>query len=85
MNCADNRHYDATLDALRLPCPTCADIRKVDPDYADDHCPDCSDGLMSHEWAWRIVAAVVERAASVLNAQGQSAHDWCDDILRGVR
>ena len=22
-------------------CATCADIREIDSEYADDHCPDC--------------------------------------------
>lgn len=59
-------------DKLRLACPTCGgtkEIKKPIPITPQDYdprseiifdvpCPDCTDGRMSHERAWKIVAAV---------------------------
>lgn len=51
----------ADIDALRLPCPTCGSTHEVfGRDFVPKPCPDCTDGRMSHERAWKIVAAVFD-------------------------
>lgn len=63
-----------TLDALRLPCPTCGGTQVVTTETRDDDqgrgevlirtssipCPDCTDGRMSWERMAKIVAAVFD-------------------------
>lgn len=84
----------ARIDALRLPCPTCGGTTTVpNPAFATFDsfaatlpCPDCSDGRMSHERAWNIVAAVFEKVVQVRH-HGDYKQGWDEllDYLRGVR
>lgn len=63
-------------DALRPPCPTCGGFEMrgmVEGIEMGLDCPDCTDGRMSWEWGWAIVAAVL------------STHHWNDSDLREVR
>lgn len=64
-------------DKLRLPCPTCGGDGELAEPLGD--CPDCTDGRMSHEQAWKIVAAVFDDEAEYVLDVFDSKY------LRGIR